>query len=403
MLEGPQRIEVQSGQIEVVGASVQEGEGLEIPRGKTIPIEGRPDAKITANNLDDDKLEKLEERTIPDSWDELVDETLESEAETLMIIGEMDTGKTFFSTYLTNSLLNSYNSVGVMDCDIGQSDIGPPAAIGTAMLNEPAVALDTVGWDELAFVGAHSPGLHLVPFLSGIRHLTDRALDQNDALIVDTTGWVQGDGGRTVKQGKIDMLDPDKIVLLQKDNELEHLVKTISEERVKRVDVSDKVTPTPSSERQGLRERSMKKYMDDASLKELDLENFGLERVYYGSGSEIHVEDPNVIHAEELSGFEGILAVVDGELSSSTREKLSSYGQVRTVAPDAPEGLVVGLTTEANVCIGLGVVESLDFVNKKIKIQTPVEAPDDAYRIQFGTLQYKADGTENGFIEPGAF
>ncbi len=402
LLEGPQKIKIVEGSIEVVGARMDAGGELEIPRGKTIPVEGLADSTIKASNLDDETMEKLEKRSIPESWDKLVEELINTGSESILVIGEMDTGKTFFSTYLTNSLLNNNDRVGIMDCDVGQSDIGPPGTIGVAMVEEPAVALDTVGWDELAFVGAHSPGLHLVPFLSGIRHLADRALQKNDVLIVDTTGWVQGDGGRTVKQGKIDMLDPDKIVLLQKDQELEHLVHTISSDRVERVDVSDKVTPTPPNERKGLRERSMKGYMENTQQKTLNLKNFGLERVYFGSGSPLQVEDPQVLHAEKLSGWEGVLAVVDGELSATTREKLSGYGQLKIVNPEIVEGLLISFTTEDSVCIGLGVVESIDFTEKTMQVHTPLENPEEAYRIQFGSIRYLPDGTENGFVEPGA-
>ncbi len=402
LLEGPQQLKVLEGEIEVVGANLEEGEELEIPRGKTIPVEGRAKSVVQGNNLRQDKIEELEERTIPESWDELTDELNRNDYDCVLVAGEMDTGKTFFSTYLTNSLLANYEQVGVMDCDLGQSDIGPPGTIGLTKVAEPAVALDTVEWDELAFTGAHSPGLHLVPFLSGIRHLADQTLEDTDILIVDTTGWVQGDGGRTVKQGKIDMLDPDKIVLLQKDNELEHLVQTVSDARVKRVKVSDAVTPTPPSERKGLRERSMKSYMEEREVKTLDLDKFGLERVYYDSGTPLQIEAEEVLHAEKLSGWEGVLAVVDGKLSATAEEKLSEYGQVKTVSPDIVEGVLVGFTTEDNVCIGLGIIESLDFEERKITVHTPLENPEDAYRIQFGSVRYKPDGTENGFIEPGA-
>ncbi|MGM0381614.1 MAG: Clp1/GlmU family protein, partial [bacterium] len=353
LLEGPADLEVEAGMVEVVGARIRKNGSMEIPRGKTLPVEALKKSTLHIEDHDGE-AEKLIERTIPKSWDELVEELKADRAECVLVLGEMDTGKTFFSTYLTNRLLENFDGVGVMDCDLGQSDIGPPGTIGLTTVNEPTVALDTVQWDELAFTGAHSPGLHMVPFLSGVRHLADRALDSVETLIVDTTGWVQGDGGRTIKQGKIDVLDPDKVVMLQKDKELEHLVCSVSEDRVKRVKVSDKVSPTPPSERKGLRERNMKNYMKNASLKTLDLENFGLERVYLGTGQEMNIDYPEILHAEKLSAWEGVLAVVDGELSGEATKELSEHGQVRTIQPGIEEGLLVGFTTEHDDCKGLG-------------------------------------------------
>ncbi len=401
LMEGPVNIKVQTGEVEVVGARIPAGESMEIPRGKTIPVEALSDTELTTEGSQDREPELLGKRSIPQSWDELVGEMEANRPSCVLVFGEMDTGKTFFSTYLTNRLLGTFDGVAVMDCDLGQSDIGPPGTVGLTIFNEPTVALDTVDVDEMAFVGAHSPGLHMVPFLSGIRRLADRALEEAEIVIVDTTGWVQGDGGRTVKQGKIDMLDPDKIVLLQKEEELEHLVHTVSPERVKRVKVSDKVTPTPPSERKGLRERSMTGYMKNNSLKTLDLNEFGLERTYFGSGQVLDLEIPGILHAEKLSAWEGILVVADEELSSEARETLADYGQIRLVQPGCEKGVLIGFTTEHDVCIGLGVIESIDYKNKVLKVHTPVENPTDAYRIQFGSLRCKPDGSENGFIEPG--
>ena len=400
LLEGPANLQVQEGLVEVVGARIKKNGSMEIPRGKTLPVEALENSSIQLEGHDGE-IEELQERSIPPSWDELVEELQADRAETVLVLGEMDTGKTFFSTYLTNRLLEDFDGVGVMDCDLGQSDIGPPGTIGLTTVNEPTVALDIVPWDELVFTGAHSPGLHMVPFLSGVRHLADRALDSVETLIVDTTGWVQGDGGRTIKQGKIDVLDPDKIVMLQKDQELEHLVCSVSEQRVKRVKVSDKVSPTPPSERKGLRERNMKNYMKEASLKTLDLDNFGLERVYLGTGQELDLDYPEILHAEKLSAWEGVLAVIDGELSGEAIQELSEYGQIRTIKPGIEKGLLVGFTTEHDDCKGLGIIEELDYENKILKVHTPLDNPQAAHRVQFGSLRYEPDGTEAGFIEPG--
>lgn len=401
LVEGPEQIDVTEGEIEVVGARLESGTSMEIPGGKTLPVEALADSNLTFHN-GEAGLEHLDGRTIPESWDELVDTIQADQPDCILILGEMDTGKTFFSTYVSNRLLEVSDRVSVMDCDLGQSDIGPPGTVGLAEIEDPTAALDTVEWSDLAFVGAHSPGLHMVPFLSGVRHLADLAMERTDTLMVDTTGWVQGDGGRTIKQGKIDVLDPEYVVLLQKDEELEHLVNTVSEERVKRVTVSDKVSPTPPDERKDLRERSMRHYMEDASLRTLDLDDFGTERIYYKTGHPLEVNAEEVIHAERLSAWEGSLAVVDGFLSEVGREELSEHGQIRTIEPGVEEGILVGLTTEDDVCLGLGIVEEIDYENGTVSVHTPLEDPENkAYRIQFGSIRYTPDGSEAGFVEPG--
>lgn len=188
-------------------------------------------------------------------------------------------------------------------------------------------------------------------------------------------------------------------MLLQKEDELEHLVKTVSEERIQRVEKSDKVSPTPPSERKDFRERSMTQYMEDAQTVDFDLNNYSTERVYYRTGKPLDV--PGVLHAERLSAWEGSLAVVEDGLPDKTRKQLQEHGQVRVVKAGVERGILVGLTTEDDVCLGLGVVDHIDYENESIHIHTPLTEINEAYRIQFGSLRYHPDGHEAGFVEPG--
>ncbi|MFB6357150.1 MAG: Clp1/GlmU family protein [bacterium] len=403
LLSGPATIEVDDGEIDVVGARLQNGDKIDIPTGKTLPVEALSASSINLHQENGEEPEKLGERTIPDDWDELVNEMKQNPPEVVLMLGEMDSGKTFFSTYVTNQLLEVDDSVSVMDCDLGQTDIGTPGTVGLATVETPTTALDNVGWDVLSFVGSHSPGLHMVPFLSSIRSLADHALEHTDSLMVDTTGWVQGDGGRAVKQGKIDMLDPDYVVLLQKDRELEHLVKTVPDDRIRRVTVSDKVQATPPSERQSLRERNMKQYMKDAKQHTINLRETATERIFFNTGEPLELDQPGVLRAENLSGFEGILVIKDTDFNSEVmRELAEEYGNVRTVEPGFEKGILVGFADDRNRCYGVGVVEEIDYEDLTISVHTPLENPGDFARVQFGSLRYTPTGEEHGFVEPGS-
>lgn len=45
-----------------------------------------------------------------------------------MILGGSDTGKTSLVEYIANLLVSKFK-VGIVDCDMGQSHIGPPTTI----------------------------------------------------------------------------------------------------------------------------------------------------------------------------------------------------------------------------------------------------------------------------------
>ena len=115
------------------------------------------------------------------------------------MLGEVDTGKTFFSTYLANRLLEKVGKTAILDCDTGQSDIGCPGTFGMLVLKKPAIFLTEINPTYMYLLGAHSPGLHFVPALTGLVDMLKKAEKDADALIIDTTGWVQGDGGRAIK------------------------------------------------------------------------------------------------------------------------------------------------------------------------------------------------------------
>ena len=83
-------------------------------------------------------------------------------------------------------------SVGVVDADLGQSDIGPPTTVGLGRLCPPVERLADAEVLGLYFVGSTSPQGHLLPTVLGTRMMTEKALRLGlDRVIVDTSGLVK--------------------------------------------------------------------------------------------------------------------------------------------------------------------------------------------------------------------
>src|SRR6185295_2618534 len=79
--------------------------------------------------------------------------------------------------------------------------------------------------DALGFVGSISPQDHLVPLVGALGRLRDRARNEGaELLIVDTGGEVSGIRGQLVKYYKVDVLEPDLVVGLQRGEELEPIL-----------------------------------------------------------------------------------------------------------------------------------------------------------------------------------
>ena len=58
-------------------------------------------------------------------------------AAVVVVIGESDTGKTTLVTALANAAFARGFGVGIVDADLGQSEIGPPTTIGLGRVRGP--------------------------------------------------------------------------------------------------------------------------------------------------------------------------------------------------------------------------------------------------------------------------
>ena len=137
--------------------------------------------------------------TVDSSWEAAVARA--RDARVILVIGETDAGKTSFTTFLAGALLERGASVGVVDADLGQSDIGPPTTVGLGRLRLPVERLEDAEVVGLYFVGSTSPQGHLLPTVAGTRAMVQKALRLGfDRVIVDTSGLVQGELGRLLFQ-----------------------------------------------------------------------------------------------------------------------------------------------------------------------------------------------------------
>ena len=142
-----------------------------------------------------------------------------SDCKVVYILGECDTGKTTFSCFLLRTLVAEY-AVGYLDCDPGQSLIGPPATLGLKLYSKKR---DNPKRDNpervfLYFVGSTSPACHIGHNIRGIKRLKEKALDkQAQKLIIDSSGFVMGKLACEFQFQLIDLLKPDYVIAFSRD------------------------------------------------------------------------------------------------------------------------------------------------------------------------------------------
>jgi polynucleotide 5'-hydroxyl-kinase GRC3/NOL9 len=406
LFKGPCLLKINKGKFETVGKILENPDEVKIPGGKSIPVESLVNGEMMLEFEEGGEREQLSGRTIPDSWDKLAERLSKQRARIILILGETDTGKTFFSTYLANRLLGYGLKVGILDSDTGQSDIGPPGTIGLAVLERQVVFPSEVEPTALYFTGSNSPAFHFLPSLVGLRKLVDRGVTLADILIIDTPGWVQGERARTLHRSEIEMLNPDVIILLQRSDELEHLVKNYAQEKIVRLPVEKGPSPRNNEQRKGLREMMYKKYFQEAGYIELDLDEVQTDRAYFKTGKEIKLQDIQYLWAERLSGWEGVLVVTEEPLSEEKAnivKREAGVSNLKNIIAGNEKNLMVGLLDYMGEVLGIGIIDKIDYKARRIRIFTPIRDREKIRTIQFGSLRLTPQGTEAGFVEPGYF
>lgn len=405
-LEGQLSLEIKEGKVSISGGLRGEGDKVVIPRAKSVPLEAEGEALIEYTLGQEGKIEQLPERTIPKEWDGFVSEVIERKPRVMLVMGDVDVGKTFFTTYLANTLLKHGLRAGAVDSDVGQADIGPPTTMGIGIFEKPVALLYEVPLANAYFVGSMSPSGHMLEFVVGMKWLVDHGLKKSDLVIVNTPGWVSGGPGRSLQLYTIELINPDIVVALQRKGELEHLLASVSPSKVRRLPVSAKVRPRSPSERAALRAMLIGKYFEGAGRLVLDLRRVRFERSYLGTGKPIDAQTmglgAQVVYGEEIP--EGLLLVTKRKLSDEKlRELESKFKSVKVIREGDERSVIVGLVNDVNELIGLGIVEKIDYERGQMVVLTPVKKAEEVSSVQFGSMKIKPTGEEIGTVKPGTF
>lgn len=341
---------------------------------------------------------------------------LACESHVTLVMGATDTGKTTTTTILANHLFRQGYSVGIIDTDVGQSDIGPPTTIGLGLVKTPLDKLSEAELQQLYFVGSTSPKGNLLPMVIGARKLLDAANTLGvGKILLNTTGLIDGQLGRVLKEHKIAAVNPDLILCLQRQQECEHILKVYASfERPKII----RLAPDPrcrrknSEERRQYRETLLSRYFSTAHDWECSLETIGVFGTSLLSGKPclaqqlqkfsacLNATPPsppilptnrqavpsgiNVIWGESL-GTE-IHLVTSRQLAFQEIDRLkSSFPDVRYIKDyllDEFENMVVGVLNVRHECCGLGVLRSIDFFAKRAIVHTTI-APKEIAGVIF--------------------
>jgi polynucleotide 5'-hydroxyl-kinase GRC3/NOL9 len=271
-------------------------------------------------------------------WQQLSVEELRG---TLLIIGASDTGKSSLARYLFQRLARSGTPTAYLDADMGQSTLWLPTTLNLASTHDADDSAFPPRDNRVSFfVGSTSPRGHMLPTLVGARRLQQEAHSRGvQAVVVDTTGLVDpSQGGKALKQWKIELLAPTMVIGLQRRRELEPILWPLRRDarvRTLELPVSTHVHQRTREERVAHRHTRFANY-------------------FAGAGSMVvNVRQMAVYDVERMSPG-ALLAFQDGQ----------------------------GLTLE------LGVAQEIDRRRGTVTIRTPLPAAEQAASVRFGDARW---------------
>ena len=348
-------------------------------------------------------------------WEPALEEIVASGGTTLLL-GGTDVGKTTFARLLVNRAVEAGQQVALLDADLGQSEIGPPACLGLAFIDAPLHAASDVTPQALAFVGSTSPPGHLLEHVAGVRRLADLAAGR--FLVVDTSGYLHGAGARRLNQTEFDLLAPAHVVGLQRRGELEPILTPMRRREgchVSTPPIPAVIGKKPASFRMQRRAMRFAAYFRDAAMHTYTFDEVAFISTWMGGGTPVAAHllkfldttlgpSLRVYYAEMNDRHLGLM--VNQPVASHSPplslalETLKAQAVTVTVAPRLKH-LLLGLEGANGKLLGLGLLEALDFRRRVVGVLTPVRAPDAACVLRLGSLRVLPDGKEAGALKPG--
>ena len=195
-------------------------------------------------------------------------------ARVTLVIGANDTGKSTLVARLAGALAERGAAVAVVDADLGQSDVGPPTTVGLGRVRGPLQRLADAELVGLEFLGVTSPAICLRETADATARLVQRALGGRAAhVLVDTSGLVEGRFGEALKRLKIERVAPDVLLVLQRKDECEPILRALPASAgpaVVRLPAAPTARRTPTARRHA-REQALQAHLAGAAPVTLDL------------------------------------------------------------------------------------------------------------------------------------
>lgn len=336
-----------------------------------------------------------------------------------LLIGATDRGKTTLLSAWVRAAAASGARIAVVDADPGQSEIGPPGAIGVAWARPDAERLTDLPAAHTVFVGALSPAPAALEHVAATVAAVHWARQHGAAgVFVDTPGYVVGPGARRWLAALVQALAPQKVTAIATEGELDGLLSVLAPLAggpIETLTPDPRAVRKPTAVRATRRMTRLARALEDARTLSLPLGDVATLGATLGTGAPIppHLlrwvsETLRVplVYGEDAGGAVSLWspAAVRAGWESRTGLVSESLGarSVRVLSLPTQLGTIVGLHAADSRLLALGRFVDLDPDRRTLRIAAPPPATEESVAlVAFGRFRIAEDCQFVGDLKPG--
>ncbi len=260
----------------------------------------------------------------------------------IVIIGAADSGKSVLAQWLRTKL-PEWGSTAAIDGDVGQCEFGPPGVVTNWLVGQQM--------RHSYFVGDTTPVSRPAAVLSAFaRSLRDVEASGARFTVINTTGYVDGDGAVALKTAKVEMLAPAHIIVLGDSSAMRRLRKCwqgYEDVTVTPVGLADNLRTKTAAERRENRRERFADALQGSNMRWLALRDIAVQTI---------TDAP-------------------------------------PISPDG--GPLLGFVDEHRRLVCIGILHAIDHKSRRLLVYAP-EIVESATGVIFGNLSLNSGGFEIG-------
>ncbi len=200
-----------------------------------------------------------------------------------LVLGGADTGKTTLVAAIAKHATPASNKrgqpIGIIDADIGQSHIGPPATVGWGIVDKPEVDFSQLAVGGISFVGDITPVGHLLQLTAAIVQCFQRISKLTKLIIIDTPGFVRGPTAAALWWTVQRILQPELILAVQRNDELQCILGGLQSfgHKLEQIKCPPQIPIKSPQERRKYRQNQFNKYFRDSCLYNISLSEVAVQ------------------------------------------------------------------------------------------------------------------------------